>query len=430
MKPETLLIAMGQIEEEWVVAAAPGQAQTQPRRAARWVALAACAACLGLALLGRSILMVPGNTPSPPTQDMPSTGDHSPSSAIPDSSQEPADDGGDHTTAVQPDLPLIALPQDFMGGMGFEGYGAYHIQELVNGNPWTESLALETLPVFTNPLYEEGAVTDYTAMEALLQELAGRLGLDPDALAVTRTEALAGFPASAEVSAAAEGITIEVNAALEAEISFDPELPLPDGCHFTYDASYEDMETVAAYLLQQYGELLDMASPRRNLQGGDYDIYRRQKYELSFYEGTGDPTSQILQYNFGRVTFFCGNGGGLSSLRGFRPVPTEKLGDYPLLSVEEAEALLEEGHYLTTVPLEMPGLSYVAKVELIYRAGSSEPTYLPYYRFYVELPGWERLEPDGSVATDGIKTYGAYYVPAVDSAYLEALPVWDGSFNN
>ena len=30
---------------------------------------------------------------------------------------------------------------------------------------------------------------------------------------------------------------------------------------------------------------------------------------------------------------------------------------------------------------------------------------------------------------DGMKTYGAYYVPAVESQYLQSLPVWDGSFN-
>ena len=31
--------------------------------------------------------------------------------------------------------------------------------------------------------------------------------------------------------------------------------------------------------------------------------------------------------------------------------------------------------------------------------------------------------------SDGLKTYGAYYVPAVQSEYLEGLPVWDGGFN-
>lgn len=45
---------------------------------------------------------------------------------------------------------------------------------------------------------------------------------------------------------------------------------------------------------------------------------------------------------------------------------------------------------------------------------------MPYYCFYVELPEEER---------DGLKTYGAYYVPAVEKEYLTNMPLWDGSFN-
>lgn len=43
------------------------------------------------------------------------------------------------------------------------------------------------------------------------------------------------------------------------------------------------------------------------------------------------------------------------------------------------------------------------------------------YRFLVELPQEEREH--------GLCDYGAYYVPAVEEAYLTGLPVWDASFN-
>ena len=77
--------------------------------------------------------------------------------------------------------------------------------------------------------------------------------------------------------------------------------------------------------------------------------------------------------------------------------------------------------------MEMPPsrLSYhlakLKKAELIYRTGEYEEYYMPYYRFYVELPEEER--------ENGLKTYGAYYVPAVESSYIYNMPVWDGSFN-
>jgi len=40
----------------------------------------------------------------------------------------------------------------------------------------------------------------------------------------------------------------------------------------------------------------------------------------------------------------------------------------------------------------------------------------------VELPEAERTE-------DGLKDYGAYYVPAVEGKYIANMPKWDGGFN-
>lgn len=72
----------------------------------------------------------------------------------------------------------------------------------------------------------------------------------------------------------------------------------------------------------------------------------------------------------------------------------------------------------------MPGEEHIAKVELVYRTGSHEGIWLPYYRFLVYLPEEE------NVATQyGMKSYGAYYVPAVDGKYIANMPTYDGSFN-
>ena len=88
------------------------------------------------------------------------------------------------------------------------------------------------------------------------------------------------------------------------------------------------------------------------------------------------------------------------------------MGDYPIISVKEAQALLCAGNYITTVPEEFPGEEHIARVELIYRDS---------YRFYVEVPDMAR--------DNGLKTYGAYYVPAVSGEFLSELPVWEGQFN-
>ena len=99
------------------------------------------------------------------------------------------------------------------------------------------------------------------------------------------------------------------------------------------------------------------------------------------------------------------------------------MGDYPIIDVGKARELLLDGHYITNVPYELPGENYIAKAELVYRVGELETYYMPYYRFYVEVP-----EEEG-IAGEGTKTYGAYYVPAVESTYISNMPVWDGRFN-
>ena len=53
--------------------------------------------------------------------------------------------------------------------------------------------------------------------------------------------------------------------------------------------------------------------------------------------------------------------------------------------------------------------------------GTREAYFMPYYRFYVEIPAAEK---DG-----GMKMYGAYYVPAMEQTYIAEMPVWDGCFN-
>ena len=95
-----------------------------------------------------------------------------------------------------------------------------------------------------------------------------------------------------------------------------------------------------------------------------------------------------------------------------------KAGDYPLISVQEAKELLLNGNYISDVMYELMGEEYIKKTELIYRLGVHEEYFMPYYRFYVELPQVEK--------NDGMKTYGAFYVPAVKGAYISNMPVWGG----
>ena len=92
-----------------------------------------------------------------------------------------------------------------------------------------------------------------------------------------------------------------------------------------------------------------------------------------------------------------------------------------MVSMEEAYERLLNGNYITSVPYAITDAELICKGELVYRNSKTEETFLPYYRFYVELPEMRR--------ENGLTDYGAYYVPAIRSEYLKNMPLWDGSFN-
>ncbi len=316
-------------------------------------------------------------------------------------------------------LPMLSISES-KGGMGFEGYLAYDISELVNENPWNETLELSTLPVFQNPLtFDPDYIAlggDFDKMEEFLLEVAGRLGLDTNKLTITESTT---HPK--ELMAEADGLKIQVDQWMTARVTFDPTVPLPEEYNFTYYASYDDKAAAAEYLKTEYRDFIGMDNPQINIHGGNYNIYGQQSYSIRFFDAGGNEIEQMINYNFNKVVFSSYEG-ELRRASIYHPDLSIKVGDYPIISCEQARELLAKGGYITSAPFEMPGLEYVKKVELIYRTSYFEEYYMPYYRFYVELPE-EEME-------NGLKTYGAYYVPAVHSSYISNMPIWDGRFNS
>lgn len=344
---------------------------------------------------------------------------------------------------TDPGLPMLSISED-TAAMGYEGYMAYDISELVNSNPWSEASEISTLPVYKNPLsYDKNFVAsgaDLNKTREIILDVAARLGLDTDSLTVTdntldeetqqriieKLQSVGdtvpdGYFEPTALIIETDELKIEVDQTLTAKVEFYSPLSLPEGYNFTYYASYDDKAAVAEYLKSEYRDFIGLADPQVIIGGGDYNIYNQQMYYINFYDAGESETEQIINYNFNRVTFDCDDVGALFIARIYQPDLSEKLGDYPIISAQQAEELLLNGNYISSVPYEIHGAEYIKKVELIYRTGQHEEYYMPYYRFYVELPEAER--------DNGLKTYGAYYVPAVESSYISNMPTWDGGFD-
>lgn len=324
-------------------------------------------------------------------------------------------------TADLPKLPLSAEVTQ-PNGMGFEGYLAFDSSELVNANPWTEDAKLSALPVYRNlvPLDPAGVpkvTPDPARTKEVLLETAALLGLSSDAVEIDEEPELGlGF------TARGEGVELRAWENRSVSISFDPAVSLPEGYEFGYHAAYEELAAIADYLKVQYKDLIAMDDPQVNISGGDYTFYANQMYSLELFDAGDSLTDTLLNYNFNRAVFYRGDEGKLSGIRLIGTDLSEKVGDYPIIAPEAAQKLLLEGRYITNVPYELPeGEQYIKKVELLYLTGGREEYFMPYYRFLVELPEETR--------DNGLNTYGAYYVPAVEEACLTGLPVCDGSFN-
>ena len=393
------------------VEAADTSTKTKKNKSA-WAKWGAMAACLGLIVA--STLIFSSNRPTDQT---------------------------DPSTPVLPQLPTLTLSENTGESMGFEGYMAYDISELINGNPWDEDTEISTLPVYRNTLiYDENFIAtgaDWEQMEIMLYDVAARLGIEENKLVITddapdeeqqalikeKFEAVGdkvpdGYFDPTKLIGESNGVTIEVSQTMTATIEFKPPVELPEDYHFLYHCSYEDILFAAEYLKETYSELIGTNNPVANIYNGDYNIYQQQDFNLTFYDGSGDLETQIVNYNFRGVAFYPNDDGQLMLARAFNPDLSDKVGDYPIITVEDAKTLLKNGNYITTVPYELPDMENVKKVELLYRNNTRDEYYIPFYRFLVELPEEER---DG-----GMKTYGAYYVPAVHESYISNMPIGDG----
>lgn len=357
----------------------------------RWGAMAACLAVL----LGVGFLFFPRSSPDTP----------------------------DPVPTELPTLPVSMGPS--LGGYGFEGYYVRDISDLKNTSPSQIGSLPDTLPVFRNatggyPL--QAATEEYKAkMLTLCRSVAGRLGWDAENMTVVWDERNGGLVPTTVTATGADGVKIEVDQFMTVTITYpDRGGPLSEKNSLvlrTYDSAYE----LAEKLLAEYRGLMGFSAPQICVTGGDYNIDGGQHYDIAFVETGGTQTEELLEFFFRRAEFACNEDGEPWRIRLTCTDLSDKVGDYPIITAQQAQAQLVAGHYITSCGWEMPGEAYIRKVELVYRTGEYDEYFMPYYRFYVELL------VEGSV--EGCMHLAAYYVPAVAEEYLAPLSTWDGRFN-
>lgn len=441
MNGNEFLDKMELVDDEYITQA------NEPVKTSRkiWLRFCAMAACCALVLaLGYTVIQNSDFMVQPESRPLP------PASSEPPKELPPYPDRLVLPSAELPAPVPFEWPKLEFDGMGYEGYWLNEISELQTGNPWNPEMQLDSLPVYHNALFsseaQQAGKTDLETMRQLLLAVASRLGMDTETLEIKDNAAgeqerqeieqkysEAGMEPPDEstfgpsaVYCEAEGIRIEVHLDQSVRIEFKKPRSYPEPIR-SAAPGLELLQKKAAYLMEQYADLLDMEQPAAAIRGGDYLTTMEQIYSLNVYDAAGSDLEKILHYNFYPVQFCDDDNGNLFLIRLEHPNLTQLLGNYPAITKEQAQQELLAGRYVTSVPYDSFTAENIAAVELVYRTESYDKLFVPYYKFYVDVT--DAPEHSTAESMKGMREYGVYYVPAIDPEYLTSLPLWDGQIN-
>lgn len=346
----------------------------------------------------------------------------------PDGNDNPVHEEASGTTelAYAPDgLQILEFRYVYEGG-SFEGLmypNEYELYEMnMASNPWNNQLEFDTLPVYKDLAHAEngvGIALDKDSLYAMADDVAIAIGAK---ILETKEEtfkldgvwiinAIHVEADIAQFSVYADGdVTIRYTKYGEIETC----MKLPG----TIDNS--NKKDVVEYWAETTAEITGI-SEYATVITSDYDFEENLHSSYGIYDASGDDVQDVLNYTYKNVSFDLDDAGNLEALSYENELAyTEKTGDYPIIAAEEANVLLMEGKYVTSVPYEISGEEHVVSVELTYRSAQYGEFLIPYYRFYVEIP--EEKHSD-------LNCYGAYYVPAIKQDYISENQVYDGALN-
>ena len=414
--------AIGEVDEAMLQDAVAAAAQPVKRRPpVRLLATAACAVLLAAAVLGA---VAPVLAPKGGAGEMNTAGTQQ---------DEMTSDAA---------LPEFSLKEANGAGFGMEAVMVREESELVpTAWPVSSGETPASLPVYENarPADATGARA-YTQEElsALAQQTAAALGFEVERVELSPTEAqrqatmerfeAAGLLPSEEdapEAAAEKQAQLDYNlapdsaaavctngAVVTASRTGTVRVELAEG----FDAApyTQDAQAYAAAvqrLADEYGAAFGMQAPQAAVQA-DYTVEGNVHLTNFVWDAAASPAQQLLFASCGQLSFSTGEGGTI-----FYEPPQlgEALGEYPLLSQSEAQALLLQGQCLAGAPYAVQSEADIAAVQLCYREGSE--VYAPWYRFWVKLP-----EEAQQNCAPGCTVYGAYYVPAVSGQFATDLP--------
>ena len=394
-KAMDLLEALGDIPEELLSEAA--HEKLRPRLWKRWIAAAAVVVSAGI---GASLLY------------------HYQNSAA---------------LVEQTELPLFSAGMDF--GEGGSG-GCSEITADIYSNSWRENISVSTLPVFKNQncVDEDGFAS--LPFDSIRGELVRQMKTAAEALGAEmnenditddrRTKEQIRDFISIYGTEDSDGISDTNTDATRISVETERLRIIVDRSFHTYIWYHHDSRPDKVYRCGNYEETMQTAEQLRLDYPGIFAAAGIKNpvphitstgtgsgFNITFYEAGSDPEQDIVNSGICYVNFYGFDDMKLDGIHIQRhDMLSEYLGDYPLLTVEEAAEQLKSGNFYCSDPrsedVYPDGYSAVA---LQYSFGQHSQYFCPYYIFYVKIP----YEPKDR---DNTEYYSVFLVPAVRPEYL------------
>lgn len=304
-------------------------------------------------------------------------------------------------------ISLPVLPVESYGEYSAsEGYMAYDISEIYDGNPWKEEWNIKKLPVFYNIDFKKSNnAKNYNEKMAImedkikyLEEIAKKFGITEE-YTITYgigESVLENKEMSFQTSIFDDAIFIV----------FKKPVALPFD---TMEENKEQSEKIISYFIDHYKDCFGWDEAASALHF-DYTIEAEKYFSLYAYEKGMTLEQELLNYHFNNVHIAINDKNEMTSIMYNRADLSDKIGEYDIITPQQAQQLLYSGNYISTKANTFSPNMTVVKTELVYRTTIYDSIYMPCYKFFVQLPHTEE---------NGLHQYDIYYVPAIQQQYCD-----------
>lgn len=299
---------------------------------------------------------------------------------------------------------------------------------------WNESMKIKTMPVYMS----ESTEPNHEKMLAYIKSAAAALGISENGLVIddrydgrkewVQEELEKYVPSEVyptfdslrrwiwseyEIIATAGDTELRLTTDYRLMVSFGlmPKdgIELPSEYDFSADAPKAEREKALSYLAERFKELTGYERYTTYPERGGYKISR-----ASDNSDASKITNSDLDASYFSIVEYEGKY-MLCSMIIYSSAGLNKLGDYPIISADEAEKVLKSDRF--EAESRMPEDAEILQIEMLYENWTGYTSVMPYYDFYVR-------SEDSDLSKDIIRC-DLYRVPAIPSSFFEGVETGD-----